>query len=74
MRVEPSDTAALAEIAAEYGTGRVIQGQHAAFLELRVSDEQAVVGHIREMQCPGFRAPHSSDGQQPEEGTVGLGP
>ena len=72
MWVEPNDTATLAEIAVEGGTGRVLQGQQAAFLELRVSDEQAV-DHIRKMQCPGC-APHASDGQQPEEGTVGLGP
>jgi hypothetical protein len=74
MRVEPSAPAALAQRAVEGGPGRGIHGPPAAFLDLRGSAEPAVGAPSRKRPGPGCCAPHARDGQQPAEGTGGLGP
>jgi hypothetical protein len=61
--VRPGDTSVLDEIAVERRTRRGVQRQQAAFLKFRVSDEQAVDRHIREMRGQGFRHTHTSDGE-----------
>jgi hypothetical protein len=61
--IRPGDTPALDEIAVERRTRRGMQRQQAAFLKFRVSDEQAVDRHIREMQGQGFRHTHTGDGE-----------
>lgn len=61
--VRPGDTSALDQIAVERRTRRGVQRQQAAFLKFRVSDEQAVDRHIREMRGQGFRHTHTGDGE-----------
>jgi hypothetical protein len=74
MRVGPRGTPALCEIGRKCGPRRGMERQQAAFLKLALSDEQAVIRHIREVEGAGFRHPHPGDGEQPKQGTVGLWP
>jgi hypothetical protein len=50
-----------------------MQRQEAAFLELRGANEQAISGHILEMEVPRLRDAHASDSEEPKEGLIRLG-
>lgn len=52
---------ALDTLAVKRASGRGMQGQEAAFLELGVPDEQAVLRHVREVEGQRFRNTHPGD-------------
>jgi hypothetical protein len=50
MRVQPRDATPLGEIPVERCTGRGMQRQEAAFLELRGANQQTISRHILELE------------------------